>query len=356
MGPLLMECMANRRVALCIPWNGEAIPLIYWYGVLAAIGIFVGTFLASKHIEKEGEDPNVIWDALLWLLIPAMIGARLWYVLAEVIGGSDYYSLARPLQMINPRDGGMNIFGGAVFGLIAMIIYARRTKAKGWLLTDAALLGLLVGQGIGRFGNFINIELYGPPTNSGWFGMFVPEVYRMVQFRGLPETTRFHPTMLYEAFWLFLVAGVLWYLFDRYQDRFITGAITGFYLLFNGLGRFILEVAGLRPDQPLLTTTQGGVPISVSIVLAMFYVVIGLIIVLDRYNYLRIPTIDRPQTLKQREESHKSLVRARERAEREREKAKQREERRRRRRQVAGEADSDASGEDDDLASDGTSE
>lgn len=314
MWELLWACMADRRVALCIPWQGEAIPLIYWYGVLAAVGIFVGAWIAAKHMEREGEDPNIIWDALLWILIPALIGGRLWYVAAEVLGGSTAYSFSRPLEIINPRAGGMNIFGGAVAGAVAMLIYARAVKAKSWLLMDAGLLGLLVGQGIGRFGNFINQELYGPPTGSDWFGMTIPDIYRLSAYRSLPAETLFHPTMLYEAAWLFLSFGVLFYLFNRYQSRFIQGVLAGLYLIFAGLGRFVLEVVGLRPDQP--EALFGQTAISISIVLSMVYVVFGLIIVLDRYGYVKLPFIKRPQTMKQREATYESLLRARLRAER----------------------------------------
>ncbi len=322
----LLTCMGQRRVALCIPIGGEPVELVYWYGVLAAVGIFVGAWYASKHVEWEGEDPNKVWDALLWVLIPALLGGRLWYVAAEVLGGSTRYSLSRPLDIINPRLGGMNIFGAAIFGLIALIVYVKTSRARGWLMADAALMGLLIGQGIGRFGNFINIEIYGPPTGSDWFGMLVPAENRLAQFASLPPETRFHPSMLYEAFWLFLVFGALYYLFRRFQPRYIHGSLTGAYLVLTGLGRFIMEVAGLRPDQPLLPNSD--LAISFSAILAMVYVVVGLVIALDRYNLLRIPFIGRPQTLKQREAEYSSLQRARERAAREREREKMRAERR----------------------------
>src|SRR5438477_12860673 len=82
------QSSAPARVAFCIPWfGGNPLP-IYWYGILASLGIFVGAFYASKHIEWEGEDPEIVWDALLWVLVAGLIGARLWYVIAEVLGGS----------------------------------------------------------------------------------------------------------------------------------------------------------------------------------------------------------------------------------------------------------------------------
>lgn len=323
--------MGQRRVAVCVPWGGEAVPLIYWYGILAAVGIALGAWFASKHLEQEGADPDIVWDALLWVLIPALVGARLWYVLQAVMGGSTAFSLSRPLEILNPRTGGMNIFGGAIAGLIALIVYVRFKKVRGWLLADGALMGLLIGQGIGRFGNFINIELYGPPTGSNWFGMIVPEAYRLPQFRGLPPGTRFHPTMLYEAFWLFLSFGILYLLYRRYQKQFVQGLLTGGYFALAGIGRFIMEF--WRPDQPGIIL-EGGAVLSYSRMLSVIYVLVGLIIVLDRLGYVKIPFIDRPPTIKQRETYFEELQRERRieerRLERERARAERRRERRRR--------------------------
>lgn len=336
----LLTCMGQRRVALCIPMRGQAVPLVYWYGVLAAVGIAVGAFIAAKHMEEEGGDPDLVWDALLWLLIPALLGARLWYVAQAVLGGSTAYSLSRPLEILNPRSGGMNIFGGAVAGVIAMIFYVRAKKIDGWLLADSALLGLLVGQGIGRFGNFINIELYGPPTNSSWFGMIVPEANRLAQFQGLAADTRFHPTMIYEAAWLFAVFGVLYYLYHRYQERAIHGILAGSYFVLAGVGRFIMEF--WRPDQPGIAL-QSGATFSFSRIMSIFYVLIGAIIVLDRLDYVRIPLIERPKTLKQRQADYEELLRERRREARARERERIRAERRRARHQRAAAAHGEAS-------------
>jgi phosphatidylglycerol:prolipoprotein diacylglycerol transferase len=339
--------MGQRRVALCIPIRGEPVELIYWYGILASVGIALGAFYASKHLQSEGDDPDLVWDALLWVLIPALVGARLWYVIQAVIGGSDAFSLSRPLDIINPRTGGMNIFGGAVFGIIALIIYTRVKKVNGWLLADGALMGLLIGQGIGRFGNFINVELYGPPTNSSWFGMLVPEMYRMAQFRGLPPETRFHPTMIYEAAWLFLSFIVLYVLFRRFQKQFVHGVISGAYFILAGFGRFITEF--WRPDQPGITLDSGLV-LSYSRIMAMIYVVVGIIITLDRLGYLKIPIITRPQTMKQRERAFDELLRERRRQERAHEHERERTQRRKARaerarlraEQTSGQADPDS--------------
>ena len=324
----LLQCSASGNVAFCIPWPtflGGPTLAIYWYGILAATGIFLGTIYAAKHVEWEGRDPDVIWDAFFWVLIAALVGARLWYVLQAVIGGTGEYSFAHPLDIINTRQGGMNIFGGAIFGAIAIIIYARIKKLDVWLLTDAGLMGLLIGQGIGRIGNFINAELYGPPTGSSWFGMTIPEGQRIGIYRDLatyPLDTRFHPTMFYEAAWLFLTFGVLFFVFRRYQEKLVHGRLTGVYLMATGVGRFVVEF--FRLDQPKMP----GSIFSYSQLVAALYLVVGLIILLDRMGHFRIPLIARPQNERQRQQAYQAILEDR----RKRERAKQRHQERERRR------------------------
>lgn len=337
MWQLLVECAAPHDVAFCIPWFGGSAFPIYWYGILASVGIFVGAYYAAKHVEAEGGDPNTVWDALLWVLVAGLLGARLWYVAAEVIGGSTEYSLTRPLDILNPRGGGLNIFGGAVGGAIALYTYSRfRKDVDMWLVADAGLMGLLLGQGIGRFGNLINRELYGPPTNSPTFGILVPPEDRLSQFSSLSPDTRFHPTMLYEAAWLFLTFAVLYFIFQRYQPRLVRGILTGAYLALWGLGRFIVEI--WRPDQPTVTFS-GGLEISISRILAMLAVVLGLIILLDRTGYLKIPFIRRPLNRRQREAQYEDILTERRRRERAQERERLRAQRKRDREHTRAQAE-----------------
>jgi phosphatidylglycerol:prolipoprotein diacylglycerol transferase len=293
----LVQCAAPQEVAFCLPWfealGGSMLP-IYWYGILASTGIFIGTFYASKHIEWEGHDPEIIWDMLLWVVIPALLGARLWYVAQAVLGGSTAFSLDRPLDIFNARAGGMNIFGGAGAGMIAMIIYTRIRKLDGWLMADGAMLGLLLGQAIGRLGNYINQELYGPPTNSTWFGIPIDAQHRLFEYASLPPETLFHPTMFYEMGWLLASFAALYFLFRRYQSQIVHGILAGSYLILAGAGRFVIEF--YRPDQPKFPNSW----ISYSQILALLYVIVGFVALMDRLGHMRIPWIARPQNRKQR--------------------------------------------------------
>ena len=335
----IRACSSVREVAVCLPWFGGGTLPVYWYGILAAIGIFVGTFYGAKHVEAEDENPDIVWDGLLWILLAGLLGARLWYVITTEFANPGTFPLSDPLAILNPRSGGMNIFGGAVGGLIALIIYARVREIKGWVLADAALMGLLLGQAIGRFGNLINQELYGPPTNSNWFGIRITEGHRLAEFQSLPADTLFHPTMIYEAVWLLLVFAALYYLFRTYQVRWIPGMLTGAYLILAGFGRFILEA--WRPDQPTAITLQSGAGVSFSRLIAMVYVIVGIIILLDRMGYLRIPFTERPITRRTREREFEEMLSRRRRQdhleERERARAQRRAERERNQTEQAGE-------------------
>ena len=320
------ECFVGvRNVAICIPIPGGAQPIeLFWYGMLASFGIFLGAWLASKYIEREGEDANLVWDSLLWVLIPGLLGARLWYVGQEIVGGRGLIYINDPIQIINFRGGGMNIFGGVVFGLIAVIVYTRQTGKEGWLLADAALLGALVGQAIGRIGNWVNQELYGPPTTLPW-GVKIPAASRIGEFANLTlypvDTTRFHPTFFYEFIWLLLSFAALVYLWRRFKPLVIRGTMTGGYLLLAGVGRFWIEF--FRPDQPRVPLSPPYNNLSFGRLFALLYVFAGLLLLLDRYGYIRIPFIKRPASVEDKQPSRST--KAKEARERRRERAKAKE-------------------------------
>jgi len=334
----LVECAADRQVAFCIPLpeaiGGPAFP-IFWYGILAALGILVGATYARWHVDREGEDPDLIWDLMLWVLPMGLLGGRLWYVgQAVLIDGSTAYSFSRPFEIIWPRFGGMNIIGGALFAVIGALIFFRIRKGiNTWVIADAGLMGLFIGHAIGRIGNLVNIELYGPPTGSDTFGILVPAEHRLAQFAALPPETRFHPTMLYEAAWLTLCFGVLVYLFWRYQEKFKPGIFTALYLTLAGFGRFFFEF--YRPDQPRLDrfVTPGTflATLSFSQFMSVLYFLVGLILLFNRLGQVRLRFIGigEPVSDREREKHLEAVGRERRRRERTREREKAREERRR---------------------------
>lgn len=326
----LAACSDHSTVAFCVPWfesAGGALP-IYWFGILAAAGIFVGASYAAGHVEAEGKPANLVWDALVWLLISGLLGARLWYVITAVAGGSTAFSMTHPMEILNIRAGGLNIFGGVMGSMVAMYIYTRTKQLDGWLLADAGLMGLLLGQAIGRIADLVNQELYGPPTGSAWWGIRISADHRLVQFKDLPADTLFHPTMLYEAFWLVVTFVILYELFRRYQARLVHGLLTGAYLIMAGFGRFVVET--WRPDQPGFLLADGAV-VSFSRILSLVYIAIGVLIVLHKTGRIRLPGIARPPSARQRVQEYQNILRLKQQIQRARDQEKGRPERRKQR-------------------------
>jgi phosphatidylglycerol:prolipoprotein diacylglycerol transferase len=221
-----------------------------WYGVLIITGVLVGAYVAARYVERRGGDPDNVWDMLLWVLIPALLGARLYYVFIQSPRGPDGLGryLANPGDILAVWQGGLHIFGGFIFGAAALWYYARRRKLNLLLYADGIALGLPLAQAIGRWANFINQELYGPPTTLPW-GLRIDPQHRLAPYNDLaayPESTRFHPLFLYESLWNLLGFGVILYATRRFAGRLKDGDVLLMYLIWYPLGRFFLEF--LRTD------------------------------------------------------------------------------------------------------------
>jgi len=137
-----------------------------WYGVLVMLGAVVGTWLAEREINRRGEKGETIWDALVWVLPAGIIGARLWYVVNATVAA---VPITRKTRADPKHSAGRPAFlGGLLFGAIALYIYLRQQKKDIWLFLDAIAPAALIGQALARPANYINQELYGPPTNLPW--------------------------------------------------------------------------------------------------------------------------------------------------------------------------------------------
>ena len=171
-----------------------------WYGVLVMIGAVVGAWIAEKEIRRRGENGEVIWDAMVWVLPIGIIGARLWYVLNNMLGGGRYY-IDNPIKVFYVWEGGLHIFGGFLFGVVALYFFLKSEGKDVWLFLDAIAPAALIGQALARPANFINQELYGQPTKLPW-GISIDAGHRLEQYADLAkfpvDTTRFHPTFAYE--------------------------------------------------------------------------------------------------------------------------------------------------------------
>lgn len=247
-----------------------------WYGVIVMIGVVVGALIVEQQLKRRGEKGDHIWDALIWVLLPAIVGARLWYVFNSILGGNRSY-IENPASIVRVWEGGLHIFGAFLFGAIALLLYLRRNKLDAWLFLDAIGPAALIGQGIGRIANFINQELYGPPTTLPW-GIPIEAEHRLPQFQDLSPATRFHPTFAYEMLWNFASAGLLLWLSRRYEKDLKPGALFGGWLVLAGIGRVIVEF--FRPDQPKIS----GLGLSYSAVFAALMAIAGAVLLMVRYK------------------------------------------------------------------------
>jgi len=268
-----------------------------WYGVLAMLGLLAGATIADREIKRRGGDSEKLWDALVWLAVAGVVGARLWYVLNDILSGGTYF-VEQPIRALYITEGGMHIYGAVVAGLITAYFYCQKAGFDFRLLLDSTAPGMLVGQGIGRAANFINQELYGPPTDLPW-GVPISAAHRYQPWQDLaqfPEaTTRFHPTFFYEALWNFIGAGLLLWLGRRYMKQVKPGVIFALWLIWAGLGRGFLEVFGFRPDQRPIA----GIGVSISAVVAFSMAVIGAIYLLGKYEVIKLPFVSpKPTTYK----------------------------------------------------------
>lgn len=236
------------------------------YGVVIAIGMILGLTLSSKIAARTGQDPDTIWDLAASLIIFSIIGARIYYVIFMW----EYYK-NNPIQILNLRGGGLAIYGGIIAGAITLYVYCKRKKKSFPLILDTVIYGLLVGQILGRWGNFFNREVFGEYTD-GLFAMRIPTV--MVRERDISasiaahmtEGTNYiqvHPTFLYEGMWnLALLILLLIYLKHKRFD----GEIALLYFAGYGIGRALIE--SIRTDQLYITGTTIPVSMMLGIVMA----------------------------------------------------------------------------------------
>ena len=255
-----------------------------WYGLIVMSGVLIGAWLAEREVRRYGENSEPFVDAMIWAVVAAILGARLWYVGNAILAGNRSY-IEDPLSIIRPPIAGLHFFGGLLFGAIALIYYLRRNGYDAWLFIDAIAPVTLIGQAFGRLGNFINQELYGPPTNLPW-GISIPASHRLPEFADLSlypvETTRFHPTFAYEAIlnilaFLFL----LWYSRQK-EEELKPGTMFSLWLICAGVIRTFIEF--FRPDQPQIGDTF----ITTSMLVSFLMAVVGVVLLLVRNGQLKL--------------------------------------------------------------------
>ncbi|MDR1801935.1 MAG: prolipoprotein diacylglyceryl transferase [Lachnospiraceae bacterium] len=222
---------------------------VAFYGVTLGIAILVGILIAAWRAKKTGQSPDLYYDLAIYSVISGVLGARIYYVIFTWSYYKDHLG-----EIINLRQGGLAIYGGVIGAVIAVLVYSKVKKIKPAVLLDTAGCGLVVGQMIGRWGNFFNREVFGRYTD-GLFAMRIPlsaarmsdvsdEMLQNAQTIDGMEYIQVTPTFLYEsALCLVIFILMLWYAKHKKFD----GEVFVFYAFCYGVGRFFIE--GIRTDQ-----------------------------------------------------------------------------------------------------------
>lgn len=231
---------------------------IYWYGIFIGLGVILGVLLALHEAKRTGQNPDTYLDFIIYAMIIAIIGARLYYV----IFSWDFYS-QHPEKIFAIREGGLAIYGGIIGGVLTAIVYSRVKKKNFWVMADTMAPSLILGQMLGRWGNFFNKEAFGGFTDN-LFAMryqlsqvrasdVTPDILQnLVTVNGV-DYIQVHPTFLYESMWSLCVFIILLIL---QRKKNFNGQVCATYFFGYALGRVWIE--GLRTDQLCI----GNVPVS----------------------------------------------------------------------------------------------
>lgn len=238
---------------------------IYWYGIIIGLGVLAGFLFARHEAKRIGLDPDILIDYLFYGIIASVICARLYYV---IFSWDDFKD--NLIKIFAIREGGIAIYGAIIGATISAIIFTKIKKIPFFKFTDCCVLGLLIGQIMGRYGNFVNREAFGGYTD-GLFAMrylksqvgSVPQsVLDHIVVYNSAEYIQVHPTFLYESCWNIMIF-ILLNLFKKHKK--FDGELTALYFIGYGIGRFWIE--GLRTDQLIIGHTGIAISQVVSVVM-----------------------------------------------------------------------------------------
>ncbi len=246
------------------PYNNIAVDLgfaqIAWYAVFILTGLSLGAFLAYEEFKRVGWNPEMLFDALIWAVPLSIIGSRLYYVVFDP--SPNYTSIG---DVFNIQNGGLSIHGAVITAFVFVIIWTKKKKLNFWLLADILAIGFLVGQIIGRWGNFMNREAYGPAIESEFILNILPTFIKdQMYINGVYH----HPTFLYEGLWN--LAGLIFLLIARRKRWFKVGDTIGLYLIWYGLGRGAIIEPLRTGGDPNDALRMFGLPTNIILSLGLF--------------------------------------------------------------------------------------
>lgn len=233
---------------------------IYWYSICIFLGMLVACILIYKEAKKQKIEENFLTNLTFYTIIIGILGARLYYVLFNL----SYY-LSNPIEIFKIWNGGLAIHGGIIAGLIFLVIYCKKNHVKILKMLDIIVIGLIIAQAIGRWGNFFNGEAYGPVTTYNHLkSLLIPEFV----INGMNILGEYHhPTFLYESLWC-IVGFIVMLLVRKFYKKIHSGDLTGLYLVWYGIIRFIIE--GMRTDSLMLG------PIKMAQIVSIVFILSGI--------------------------------------------------------------------------------
>ena len=238
---------------------------IRWYSVILLFAFSVGVFLIFKEGKRFNIDKDYLFNLLFWTIIFSLLGARLYYVIFNFSAYKDNL-----LEIFKIWNGGLAIHGGIIAGLITIIVYTKKYNVDIYKIVDIMIPALLIGQAIGRWGNFFNSEAHGAATT-----LFTLKSYHIPEFiiNGMNiNDVYYHPTFLYESLWCLL--GFIIIIFVRRYKYLKVSIVTSIYLIWYGIGRFFIEIS--RTDSLML----GG--FKAAQILSLVFIITGIILILSK--------------------------------------------------------------------------
>ena len=238
---------------------------IYWYSIFILLAVVVGFILVVMEAKKEKVDMDKFYDMIFYSLIVGILGARVYYVLFNFM---DY--IKNPLEIFMLWHGGLAIHGGIIAGGLFIFYYTRKHNMKTLKTLDILVVGLIIGQAIGRWGNFFNSEAYGAATSPRYLEyLHIPKfIIDGMKINGM----YFHPTFLYESLWN--LVGFITLVLVRRVKTLKLGKLTGIYLSWYSFGRFFIE--GMRKDSLML----GSIKMAQLVSIILF--IVGLVLIFKK--------------------------------------------------------------------------
>ncbi|HBG46797.1 MAG TPA: prolipoprotein diacylglyceryl transferase [Deltaproteobacteria bacterium] len=237
---------------------------VRFYGLMYVVAILVASVLITKEVKRKkiALTQDDVMNFIIWTVVGGIIGARAYYVAFNW----DYYG-ANPFEIPAVWHGGLAIHGGLLGGISAAWLFLRRKSIAFWRMADAVAPSIILGQAFGRFGNFMNGDAHGRPTDLPWGIVFPPGSIAGSEFPGIP----LHPVMLYEMLINLGIFSFLWFYLKKREHK--SGFIFAVYLTLYSIGRFVVE--GFRADSLMMDSMKAAQAVSVSIAAVSVIVIVS---------------------------------------------------------------------------------